>query len=628
MHHFFLKGSLTFIIAASSTFLFAQQQKIDSIKSALHTQKGSDRVKSLNELSWYYKNINVDSAFLFSRQSVAEARKLNDKKVVLSSYTALANVFDGVGKLDSSAYFHNKALQIGLELNDSSNMAASYNNLGIVYDLQGANEKSLKMYFDALAIYEAMEKDPYSIAMVLGNIGIVYKKLKQYEKVLMYYQRALDIYIKERSDFGIMVTQGNIGALLINLKRYEEAITMSKKSLAGYQKAGYGRYIPYIEHNLAVAYDSLGNYSIARNYYNASIEKHEKNQNYNEVAVVCNSYSDFLYRNRKYEEGLVVAKKAYANAVKAKAGELRIDALRYMARHNAALKNYQEAYRFHEAFSSLKDSLLSVNNSKQILELQTKYETEQKERKLLAQHIELRNNKDAIRLQILIITFLLLLIIFIYWRFRVRRRQHQIKAQLAINQERNRIAMDLHDHVGAELTLVSSKLDTRTFKMERVSEKEDLEAISNQIRNVNKLLKETVWSIREESIQINQLLDKVRDFAEKQIENTEIVFECSSNDNDFELTPQIALTLYRVGQEGITNTVKYANAKRIDLKISITYNLLIMNLLDDGNGFLKDEVTNGFGLQNMDQRVNQIAGTFAISSSIGSGTTIKIEIPI
>lgn len=627
MHHFFLKGSLTFIIAASSTFLFAQQQEIDSIKTALQTQKGPDRVKSLNELSWYYKNIDVDSAFMFSRQSVAEAQKLEDKKVVLSSYTALANVFDGVGKLDSSAYFHNKALQIGLELNDSSNMAASYNNLGIVYDLQGANEKSLEMYFNALAIYEDLKDDPYSIAMVLGNIGIVYKKLKQYENVLKYYQRALDIYIKEGSDFGIMVTQGNIGALLINLKRYEEAITMSKKSLEGYQKAGYGRYIPYIEHNLAVANDSLGNYAVSQDYYKSAIEKHGQNQNYNEVAIVCNSYSDFLYRNRKYEEGLEIANKAYANAVKANAVELRIDALRYMAMHNAALKNYQEAYRFHEAFSSLEDSLSSVNNSKQILELQTKYETEQKERKLLAQNIELRKNKDAIRLQILIIMFLLLLLIFIYWRFRVRRRQHQIKAQLAINQERNRIAMDLHDHVGAELTLVSSKLDTRTYKTERASEKEDLEAISNQIRNVNKLLKETVWSIREESIQINQLLDKVRDFAEKQIVDTGIVFECSSNDNDFELTPQIALTLYRVCQEGITNTVKYANAKLIDLKISIKDNLLIMDLLDDGNGFLKDEVTNGFGLQNMEQRVNQIAGTFAISSSIDSGTSIKIEIP-
>ena len=628
MFSLFLKGGLAFLMSISTSFLVAQQLEIDSLKSSIQTQKGIDKIKSLNELSWYYKNIDIDSAFLFSKESLNEAHKLKDKSAIISAYISLANVYDGVGKLDSSEYFHRKALNLGLELNDSTNIAASYNNLGIVYDLQGANEKSLKMYFDALGIYEALNDDPYSIAMVLGNIGVVYKKLKQFDNTVTYYTRALKIYEEVGSDFGIMVTQGNIGGVLINLEQYDESIAISKKSLEGYINAGYGRYIPYIEHNLAVAYDSLGNYSIARNFYNAAIEKHEQNKNYNELAVVLNSYSDFLYRNSKYSEGLEVAKKAYQDAFKADAVELRIDALNNMANNSAAIGNYEEAYRYNEKYTLLKDSLLEVNNAKQIFELQTKYETEQKERKLLAQDIELQKSIETRRLQVGVIVFLLLILSVFFWRFRIKRRQQQIEAQLAMNQERNRIAMDLHDHVGAELTLVSSKLDTKGYKAVRESEKEELEAISNQIRNVNKILKETVWSIREESIQISQLLYKVKDFVDKQFEGKDIAYSDTSNNNAFKLAPQIALTLFRVCQEGITNTFKYAQATAIDLTIFLEGDSLIVQLTDNGNGFSVNTTTKGYGLQNMEQRIAKLKGKFKLTSDMSSGTAIYITIPV
>jgi len=625
--HYHSRVLLTLVLAMCSYFSIAQQNEIDSLKLVVTQQEGIDKINSLTELSWYFKNINIDSAFLFSNQAIDEAKELGDKKGILSAYNALANVYDGVGQLDSSEYFHKQSLQLAIEINDSSNIAASYNNLGIVYDLKGENKNSLEMYFHALSIYESLNADPYSIAMILGNIGVVYKKQKQYSNTLELYQRALDIYKNEHSEFGIMVTQGNIGAVLINLKQYKESIEISNKALEGYKNAGYDRYIPYVEHNLAVANDSLGNIAISRSFYESAIQKHETTQNFNEVALTCISFCDFLYRHKNFEEGIGIANKALKNAKEANSIELQIDALKYLAKYNSALGNYQIAFVLLEKYEYKKDSLLVENNMKQILELQAKYKAGEQERKLLDQTIELDKKEKAIQLQITLIVILFLFILLIIWRFRLRRQQQQLMTHLAMNQERNRIAMDLHDHVGAELTLVSSKLDIQSYNEKRESEIANLHAISNQIRNVNVTLRETVWSIQNETITVAELLERVETYVQN-IFNGNIKYTGKSNSPGFELSPQVALNLYRICQESCTNCFKHAGASTLNLSITLNKKQLSLTIKDNGKGFDPNIKASGYGLNNMKQRVAKINGTMDIKSSLGNGVNIIVELAL
>ena len=80
MQQFYLRIYFVIALVVCSIQSFPQQKEIDSLKFALIAQKGIDRVHSLNELSWYYKNIDIDSAFLFSKQAINEATGINDKK--------------------------------------------------------------------------------------------------------------------------------------------------------------------------------------------------------------------------------------------------------------------------------------------------------------------------------------------------------------------------------------------------------------------------------------------------------------------------------------------------------------------------------------------------------------------
>jgi len=256
-------------------------------------------------------------------------------------------------------------------------------------------------------------------------------------------------------------------------------------------------------------------------------------------------------------------------------------------------------------------------------ELQTKYETGQKEQKLLSQNIELKEQELAIQFQIAIITVLFLVLILIIWRFKVKKQQQKAEAKCAVKDERSRIAMDLHDHVGAELTVVTSKLDSRIFTSEYPVEKENLEGVVEQVRRISEILRETVWSIRTETITVNQLETRVKSFSARLLNNQSLQLVINHDIPNFELTPQIALTSYRVCQEAITNAYKYSEGSEIAFLIEKRNHTLHFTVTDNGKGFAADKANNsGFGLENMQQRVEKLGGDYSLTSSLSNGTKI------
>ena len=112
---------LSFILLCISTTIVAQDDAlnaIDSIKSALTSQEGRDKVSSFNELAWYYRNSDIDSALYFSNQAFDHANELQDDQSIASAYGTLASTHEALGNLDSAEFFHKKGIQIKTELKE------------------------------------------------------------------------------------------------------------------------------------------------------------------------------------------------------------------------------------------------------------------------------------------------------------------------------------------------------------------------------------------------------------------------------------------------------------------------------------------------------------------------------
>jgi signal transduction histidine kinase len=213
------------------------------------------------------------------------------------------------------------------------------------------------------------------------------------------------------------------------------------------------------------------------------------------------------------------------------------------------------------------------------------------------------------------------------------RKQRQIDINEAQEEERMRIATDLHDGLGQMLTAVS--YSTQEFKnIETLSSKEKenlLITIQNQIdiaikesKNLAHNLIPIVLKDFGLDVAINNLIDKANDMYD-------IHFSFNAFDYDERINVKLEKALYRICQESLNNIVKHSKAKNVNYQIFKQNNLIILVIDDDGIGFnikIYEETSNkGIGLISMRERVQSFGGSISIDSQVGIGTEILIEIP-
>lgn len=629
--------------------IFGQPSEIDSIKNVLITQTQLDQVRSLNELAWYYRNFDIDSSFYFANKALHIGLKQQSQAAISQSYNSLANNHEAVGNLDSALFLFEKVLEIKTELNDTLGRAGAQNNIGLVYDEQSNYPESLDHYFKSLRLYESLNDQEFNTAMVLGNIGIVYKKQKDYDKSFEYYNRSLKLYTQGGSEFGKTVTMGNIGSLLIQLKRFEESISYSESALSGYRELGYSRYEPYMNANIGIAYDSLNQTLKAREYYNSALSGHYEHDNQFEITNVTLLLSKNYRRSGENRKALDLAKKALENSELLEALDFKIKATFELAESYFALGNLKMGSLYLSRYDSLKDALYEEQRSKQIVEVEVKYETEKKEQKIALQTAELEAKDLAIQRNTIFTMALLLIILLIivsiaFWRKRevskqyavaqeqkIRLREAQMTAVVESQEkERKRFAADLHDGMGQliaalQMNILSLKTNKEVEKQDGLYEnsKSLLKDIHTEIRNIAfNLMPQTL--VKEGFISaIQELVLKINRAGQVKVHFNHLDVP--------QLNEVTQISLYRIVQEFVSNILKHGDANKIFIDITGHEKELVLTIEDDGNGFDKNRLENGEGngWRNINTRLNLLNALLEINSTPDQkGNSILIDLPI
>lgn len=638
-----------FVVFLLSSNGFSQQREIDSIKNVMADQSELDKVKSYNELAWYYRNFDIDSAFYFAHAALQMGKQQKSQAAISQSYNSLANNHEAVGNLDSALILFQKVLEIKISLNDTLGIAGAQNNIGLVYDEQSNYPESLDHYFKSLRLYESLNGQEFNTAMVLGNIGIVYKKQKDYNKSYEYYEKALEIYDKVDSEFGRTVTKGNIGSLLIQLKRFEESISYSESALSGYKELGYSRYEPYMNANIGIAYDSLNQTLKAREYYNSALSGHNEHDNQFEITNVTLLLSKNYRRSGENRKALDLAKKALENSELLDALDFKIKATFELAESYFALGNLKMGSLYLSRYDSLKDALYEEQRSKQIVEVEVKYETEKKEQKIALQTAELEAKDLAIQRNTIFSMALLLIILLIivsiaFWRKRevskqyavaqeqkIRLREAQMTAVVESQEkERKRFAADLHDGMGQliaalQMNILSLKTTKEVEKQDGLYEnsKSLLKDIHTEIRNIAfNLMPQTL--VKEGFISaIQELVLKINRAGQVKVHFNHLDVP--------QLNEVTQISLYRIVQEFVSNILKHGDANKIFIDITGHEKELVLTIEDDGSGFDKNRLENGEGngWRNINTRLNLLNAHLEINSNTDQkGNFIIIDLPI
>lgn len=640
MKKFYIIYFFTFINLA-----FAQglpTSTLDSLSKQLKTKNSKERCLFFLEKADHYANSNTKISYSYSQEALKEALKTKEDSLIGLSYNTLGNTHQLFTQLDSSLFYHKKALEHRINNNDTLGIADSYNNIGIAFDSQGSFDNALNYYFKALKCYEK-KHDEDKIAMTMVNIGIVYKAQKEYKKAYFYYKKANELYEKLNSQFGIAVTSGNLGGLLINFKSYESSLKHSNIAKVIYEKLNYKRYVAYPISNIAVAYDSLHQFEKANTNYLESIALHEQFENNYEVANTCNAFANCLHKQKKYGESLIYAEKALEYAKNADAYFLKVQAFSNLAKSYGKMGSFEKAYHYSNLYNKGVDSLFKSEKTKAIFELEAKYENEKKSKLLLQIQNKIQQRNTVVIILSLLILSIALISYLLYRQQKFKGIQKEqefelksaiaaIETQNKLQEQRITISRDLHDNIGAQLTFIISSINNikHAFDINNSKLEDKLQLISNFTKSTIVELRDTIWAMNTKEVSIEDLRLRIFNYIEKaKLAVDKITFE-------FTIDPQLSTVLfgsvdgmnvYRVVQEAVHNSIKYANANEIKVNFIKEYDTILIKIRDNGVGFDPDNVILGNGILNMKKRVKETHGKLTIDSKPNKGTTILIELP-
>ena len=284
--------------------------------------------------------------------------------------------------------------------------------------------------------------------------------------------------------------------------------------------------------------------------------------------------------------------------------------------------------------------MINEKNNKDILELETKYQTEKKEKLILEQQaiVKQKNNWLILAAGIVVIGFLL------FRNFRVKsnlqKEQLELENKLLeeqsnykIQEQRLEISRELHDNVGSQLTFIISILDNlknSPVKFEEAIDKK-IDTLSNFASKSISELRDTIWVLNSKQLSLTELKSRILNFvkdAGESVDTVQFLFDFEVK-NEMQLTSKQAINMYRVLQEIINNSIKHANATAVSVVINQIGNKLEIQISDNGTGFdYEAKKKKSFGLTNIQNRIQEINGDLKVQSTSEQGTHYSISIQL
>jgi signal transduction histidine kinase len=214
---------------------------------------------------------------------------------------------------------------------------------------------------------------------------------------------------------------------------------------------------------------------------------------------------------------------------------------------------------------------------------------------------------------------------------RMRREMVRLKQQRALEQERLRIAHDIHDDLGARITqisLLSAMSQENTTFPDKA--RADFDKVSKMSRELVAALYETVWAVNPENDNLealgNYLCQMVKQLCERTLLRCR--FHVLSLPLEVQVSSQTRHNISLAVKEAVHNVIKHAKASEVTIRMAFNNDLLDVSVHDDGSGFQPADNIRGNGLTNMTQRLQHIGGNCFIESKPGHGTTVRMLLRI
>ncbi|NHF60032.1 tetratricopeptide repeat protein [Flavobacteriaceae bacterium TP-CH-4] len=353
-------------------------------------------------LGYYYYTIEkMDSAYYHLNRTLEIAKEKNKKIGVVDALSNLSLVQGHKGQYEEAIRLMDSVAQLYLDKGDYLNYGVSINNSAAHYYDKGDYLKAMQGYRKALKILDTITREPYRKADILRNIGKLNTRQGNLDQALKYFELALETYLEIEDHVYAASTYSDIGAVHSDLDDEIRAIEFYKKGLEIGESSNNESVAIISLGNIGIAYKNLGNYDLAiENLKRCLSYDRDELSDINEVIYLYHLGNSFTYI-KEYEIAESYLNEAIVLATKGEIGNELLNALDYRA------YNFEQKGALGFALVDLKksqiirDSLFSLENAKQISELQTAYETEKKEAAIALQKEEINTLNEKAKVDTL-----------------------------------------------------------------------------------------------------------------------------------------------------------------------------------------------------------------------------------
>lgn len=596
----------------------------------------SQNTSKIEEINTYYNsglelinNKEYEKGLELITLGLQESENIKDKNLIGHGYFFISRYYQKKRLYQKAIAAVNKSLVIFNELNNKEKIYNCLYKLGDFYLNNDQYNKSLENFFAVLKIAET-NNDEENIALNLEGIGGVYLKTLDLKKARINFNKAITIFTRLGNEHSVMNNVINLGVSYQKEGDLIKAIDLYKVGLQSARKLNEKRIESIILGNLGSCNRRLGNFKVSLEYLFKALSIKKRKEIFANSAHTYNDISETYIEMNDF----VKAKEFALKAIKtAKGNSLHQERYGYFILSNIEydLGEYKNSRNNLIAYQKLEDSIFSIEKTKSINNLQIKYETEKKNLKIEVQEssIALLDSKNKITNQWLLFGGLGLSAVFFFITlFRSRsnvekekKQQEKFSQDLLMSQEeeRIRIAKDLHDSVGQQLTLIKRKSQKLQHEEISIMANNALEEVRSISRNLYPVLLKQLG-----------LTDSIEQLINSYDEQTDLFFSMDIDNINSFFKESTSLNFYRLIQECLTNIVKHAKAKSVTINIKKENNNIVTLISDNGLGFDVNDSKkkNSLGLKTIFERIKIMKGNLSIDSKLNNGTSFIFSIPI
>jgi signal transduction histidine kinase len=536
------------------------------------------------------------------------------------------------------------------ELNDFEQQGFALDRLGITMIRMEKPDTALICFQKSIKLYQEHNLE-HRLWNPLHGISSVYQLKGDYQKAKEYGEQGLRSIEGLDEKIAESILLNHMISLTSEFQALDDYIFYLDSYLATLQPGEVGKG----DMHLAAYYSTNGNPTERISQIQLAIEKLSKRaptlsllSGYHRLGQTHHELEDYHNAIHAWESGLALDQKVQG-------GGFRLVFSQELARTYQQIGDYRQAYHYLDMHRGVSDSLSNLENMRKIDRLQIQFETVQKENTIQKQQYAINQQARQQRMFLIFagvfVFFGLVIISILRSRLRLQRmmtyqqkklhnteleRLKQESRLAALNamyegqeEERKRVASDLHDGLGALLTTIKLQLqhvfernEDLNKSIDVVKTHEMLDSACDEVRRIShNMMPHALFKMGLDAA-IQDLVNTIHRSHEMEISFQNLV-------PLIKLKKGSEISIYRIIQELLQNVIKHAQARQVIVQISQHNGTFSLVVEDDGTGFhVSDRHQEGVGLESVQSRVRFMNGKTTLHSEPGIGTTISIDIPI